>query len=128
MAILCVNQILFLFLLEGNFPNVDGGLEVPPTHGSTSQQSVNHSLEAAVCMVKTQTSERYYFGNNQPGKNKPNIWLRDTDQIAQQCQLNFRETTIGEAPIIDLVWQNPQDKLVSVAQYQQEACHHEPNR
>ena len=75
-------------------------------------------------MTKKKDSKPFYFDKNQPGK--PNIWLRDTNQIAQHCQLNFRQTSIGNAPIIDLVCQNPQEIRVSVAQYMQEGCNREP--
>ena len=104
---------------------MDSAQDLFPELTETSQQSVNQS--SAVCLLQTETSQPHYFGNNQPGPN-PNIRLHDFEQIAQSCGLNFRETMIGEAPIADLVCQGPNGELASMAQYQQEPCHHKHNQ
>ena len=89
----------------------------------TSQQSVNQT--SAVCLLQTETSQPQYLGNNQPNLD---IRLNDFDQIAQDCELNFRETLIGAAPYADLVCQGPSGELASMAQYRQEPCHNRFNQ
>ena len=93
----------------------DFNLEGRPTPGTTSQESV--------CLLQTENSQRYYVGRYRP-RNFPQ--LPDQRQIAQRCQLNFRTTMIGNFPIADLLCQDSQGQVESVAQYQQVSCQHEP--
>ena len=94
----------------------DFNLEGRPTPGTTSQESV--------CLLQTENSQPYYLGS---------YWQRidpqlpDQRQIAQRCQLNFRQTIIGNFPIADLLCQDSQGEVESVAQYQQHSCQHEPS-
>ena len=92
--------------------------EGPPT---PSQQS-------AVCLLQTENSRPYYYGTNRlSGPRGRILYLPEHRQIAQRCQINFRQTMIGNAPIADLVCQGLDHQLNSVAQYQQQPCVIEAN-
>ena len=107
------NQLLFFLPDISGFPNYDGNHDLTET--TTSQESV--------CLLQTENSQRYYVGRYRP-RNFPQI--PDQRQIAQRCQLNFRTTMIGNFPIADLLCQDLQGQVESVAQYQQVSCQHEP--
>ena len=96
---------------------MDGALDISESESETSQQSANQT--SSVCLLQTDTSRPQYFGNNQPIHN---IRLNDFDHMAQNCEINFRETLIGAAPYADLVCQSPTGDLASMAQYRQEPC------
>ena len=110
----------FLIDLTG-FPNYDGNQDL--IEGPLTPQE-----SAAVCLLQTNNSRPYYYGTNQPSGSGGRIfYLPDHTQIAQNCQINFRQTEVGNAPIADLVCQGAGHQLNSVAQYQQQPCVMEAN-
>ena len=110
----------FLIDLTG-FPNYDGNQDL--IEGPLTPQE-----SAAVCLLQTNNSRPYYYGTNQPSGSRGRIfYLPNHTQIAQRCQINFRQTEVGNAPIADLVCQSAGHQLHSVAQYRQQPCVMETN-
>ena len=117
-------------------------METTPTQPAPTFEQ---SSTSAVCLRRQNTSEPYAFANSPQDSSKKGKGLgKNTSrggveyknrQIADQCRINFQTTSIGDAPILDLVCISPDGGLVSVAQYQQEPCvkkpdivHNEKNR